>query len=148
MYGWANAADVELKFTTAGAVPSRSAGSAARVTRKVPIRLTRSTSSNSASDVSRKCFERRMPATFTSVSNPPSAPTASATPEVTDFSSPTLILTLVRRPPTSPALVAVSARPRSLMSADTTCPPSSRMRSTQACPMPDPPPVIRTRRSV
>ena len=40
MYGWANEADVELKFTIALREFASSAGSASRTTRKVPVRLT------------------------------------------------------------------------------------------------------------
>ena len=148
MYGWAKVAEVELKFTTAGAVPCFSAGRDSRVTRKVPIRLTRSTDSKSASVVSAKWAERRMPATLTSVSRPPNSSHARATPVFTESSLPTSMTTVCSRVPVSPALVPVSARPASLMSAATTAPPSARMRNTQAWPIPDPPPVTSTRRPV
>ena len=44
------------------------------------------------------------------------------------------------------SLMVVSASPSLLISAATTSPPSARMRSAHACPIPDPPPVMSTRR--
>jgi hypothetical protein len=121
---------------------------ASRVTRKVPTRLIRNTCSKSASVVSTKWADRKIPATLTRVSRPPSRSTALATPSFTDCSLPTSISTVVSRSACGPALEVVSFKPASLTSAATTRPPSSKMRSTVACPMPEPPPVINTRRSV
>src|SRR6476659_4774647 len=148
MYGCAKVAEVELKLTTAGSLPLRNAGMASRVTRKVPTRLIRSTCSKSASVVSRKCADRKMPAALTRASRPPRASTARATPSLTDSSLATSMTTLLSRPPCGSALATVSVNPDSLISAATTRPPSARMRITVACPMPEPPPVMRTRRSL
>lgn len=132
MYGCANIADVELKFTTAASRPSSRAGMASRIMRKVPTRFTWMTCWNWSSVVSAVCEERRMPAAFTSTSRPPSASTAAATPAATEASSPMLTSIAVRRSAASPALATVSARPAALTSAATTRPPSASMRSTVA----------------
>ena len=85
---------------------------------------------------------------YDSVGVPPSVSTALRTPVVTESSSATSRTTVLSRPSPDPAFATVSSSPAWLMSAATTWPPSSRIRSTHACPMPEPPPVISTRRSV
>ena len=149
MYGWPNAADVELKFTIAAWSDSSSAGIAARHMRNVPVRLTLITWFHMSSVHSCVFAARRIPAAFTSTSSPPSRSTVARTPVSTACSSEMSSTAVVRRlpMPSASASSAVPTSPGSSTSTVCTVPASCSRRSTVARPMPEPPPVTMMRRS-
>ncbi len=138
---------MELKLTIALREFASNAGSASRTTRNVPVRLMPTIRFHSSRLVSCVCAARRMPAALTSESRPSSVWTAQHTLSITESSSPTSIVTVVRRSAVaaSSARARVVARPSSATSEATTVAPSSSNRSAVAWPIPDAAPVTRIR---
>jgi len=112
---------------------------AACATRNAPFRLTRSTASKSASEMSRKSAALMTAALFTSTSRAPNAATVAATMASTSAFDPTSQATNRALAPNSLAAASPASR---ATSAITTCAPSATKRPAHALPMPFAPPVI------